>query len=194
MYRLGPEMPVVARGSGDLVSVSDRMIVALANNRTLDVTGIQADEGSHFSLPLHNTLVEDAGHGRLYIGQPEKARFMDLGRKKAYAIKVPSGWGFRHGWSTDGACMLFDTYASRNSLADRIFDSLGSVIVPVPEESNWESVAVVDTRSGRWLFHVEGPLLGPAGQYHADLSPSGKLVAVATREELAIYAVPDSPI
>jgi len=43
-------------------------------------------------------------------------------------------------------------------------------------------------------FNLGSPekLLGRVGGYHADLSPSGRLVAVSTLSDLAIYRLPET--
>ena len=58
---------------------------------------------------------------------------------------------------------------------------------------NGETVRVIDTRSGRPCFEwqAKAKLLPPFG-YHADIDPSGRLVAILTQESLAIYRLPDA--
>jgi len=64
-----------------------------------------------------------------------------------------------------------------------IADALGSVLA---EEAN----ADVSTGAVCLNLEIPGALLGQAGGYHADLSPSGGLVAVATLTELTVYRLP----
>src|SRR5262249_18996508 len=117
----------------------------------------------------------------------------DLTGKMIVRVRPPDGWGFRHGWSSDGSRLLFDRYLQRVSLGKRVVgaiaDALGSVL---PAEANSEVVRVIDVPTGAVCLNLEPPLalLGQGGGSHADLSPSGGLVAVATLSELAVHRLP----
>jgi hypothetical protein len=135
-----------------------------------------------------------AGPGRLYLSYYNNERIVDFNGKEIVRIQHQDGWGFRNGWSADGERILFDRYTRSVPLSERfiewLFDAFGTVI---SEEANGETVRVMETMTGRVCFNLEnrGKLLGKAGQYHADLSPSGRLVAVATQVELNIYELPE---
>jgi len=61
------------------------------------------------------------------------------------------------------------------------------------QKSNGESVRVIDTATGKSCFELRGATgLTGAGEPHADLDPSGQLVAVVTRNSLSVYEVPES--
>jgi hypothetical protein len=112
--------------------------------------------------------------------------------KKITDIPRTPGWGLQHGWSADAQRMLFDHFTTSRPFLEHVVDSVASVLVPVPEESNGERITVVDTATGRICFHVEGKKVqfGSAGETHADISPSGQFVGIATPSTLTIYAMP----
>jgi hypothetical protein len=195
VFRLAHEMPTIRKGSGQLLSVSDDVVVF----RLDDAIRIETQDGRLLgSIPVPpNTkgapIAEIAGRGRLFLDFSGKTRIVDFNGKEIASIHRPYGWGFRHGWSADGARVLFDHYTRAASLAQRAIDAFGSIFVPVPEEDNGETVRVIDTATGAVCFSMEskGRLFGPSGQYHADLSPSGRLVGVATQTELTVYSLPE---
>jgi hypothetical protein len=54
-------------------------------------------------------------------------------------------------------------------------------------------VLVVDTRSGKQCFEWNSTAnLLLAGQLHADIDPSGRLVAIMTATTLNIYRLPEN--
>ena len=64
----------------------------------------------------------------------------------------------------------------------------------VDERSNMETIRVVDVASRRTFFNAQhkGGLLGQVGGYHADISESGRAIAVASTLGLAVYHLPRS--
>ena len=101
----------------------------------------------------------------------------------------PEGWGCRHGWNSDGSRLLFDHFIRTAPVLEKAFDRL----LGVPEESTEKIIKVVDAKTGDVCLDLESPnkLLGAAGGYHADLSPSGRWVAVASLTDFSIYRLPD---
>ena len=73
------------------------------------------------------------------------------------------------------------------SVAERTLDSLASILVPVPEESNGEVIVAVDAVTGKTCFQLRAPngkLFGSEGQMNSDISPDGRLVAVAALDRI----------
>jgi hypothetical protein len=62
------------------------------------------------------------------------------------------------------------------------------------EQANGERIQVIDTKTGGVCFDWDSKLkpLGLAGEYHADISPSGGLVAVVGWGKLMIYRMPNT--
>jgi hypothetical protein len=196
VFRLAPEMPTMRKGSGQLLSVSDDVVVF----RLDDAIRIETKDGRLLgSIPVPSKtkggpIAEIAGRDRLFVHFSEKDRIVDFQGKQIARIHQPDGWGFRHGWSAHGTRVLFDHYTRAASPADRAIDALADVFVPVPEQDNGEIVRVIDAATGAVCFTIlsKGKLFGPSGQYHADLAPSGRLVGVATQAEFTIYSLPET--
>jgi hypothetical protein len=107
------------------------------------------------------------------------------------------GWGVRIAHSEDGSRLLFDSLTRHVGLAQSIKEK--ALVLPTMGMSadgdvpNGETVRVIDSGSGRQCFEWKGeatllPLFGS----HADIDPSGRLVAILTHESLAIYRLPDA--
>lgn len=194
-FRLTIPPTPVNRGAGDLLAVADDVLVYQTED---EIRTAAADGATRGSIPItpesrYFNNVEVAGPGRLYFSAAGDEHITDLNGKMIVRVEPPNGWGFRHGWSSDGSRLLFDRYLHNVPLGERvvgaIFDALGTVL---PEEANGEVVRVIDVSTGAICLNLESPgaLLGQAGGYHADLSPSGGLVAIATLTELTVYRLP----
>jgi hypothetical protein len=60
------------------------------------------------------------------------------------------------------------------------------------EEPNGEMALVIDTRSGKQCFEWNSSTnLLVGGQLHADIDPSGRLVAIMSPTALNIYKLPE---
>jgi hypothetical protein len=105
--------------------------------------------------------------------------------------------GERKKQSEDGSRLLYDSFTRRVGLAQTIKED--ALVVPSMGMStdgyvpNGEDVRVIDTGSGKACFEWYGKekLLPPFGD-HADVDPSGRLVAVMTQRALAIFRLPDT--
>ena len=68
-------------------------------------------------------------------------------------------------------------------------------IAPVPEVSNGELITVIEWAVDKNCFRqvlVREKDFRLAGGRHADISPSGRLVVVATLSTLAVYKLPET--
>jgi hypothetical protein len=197
-FRVGPPLTLLREGSGELISLSDGTLVYRLSNEvrteTIDGRGlgtIPVSPGSRYSH-----IAELAGKDRLFLTSAEGFRIVDFSGREMLRIHPPEGWGFRHGWSEDGSRLLFDHFTVTLPWAektfDRVFNSVFGRLGVINEEPNGEVVRVIDARSGGICVNIESPgkLFGPAGDYHADLSPNGNWVAVSTLSEVSIYALP----
>lgn len=195
VIRLTPEMRTIRNGSGELMSLSDDVIVVRSDN-TLRVESFDDRVLGSIMVPKETSgapIVEVAGPDRLFLNFDNIHRIVDFRGKQISSIPPPPGWGFDHGWSSDGRRVLFDHYTRKASFAERAIESLGSILVPAPEESNGETITVVDTKTGKVCFRLDGaPNFGSAGRMHADISPSGRLVGVATINTFSVYNLPET--
>jgi len=197
-FRLTAPPTPINLGAGELLAVFDETLVYQTGDTIRTATAEGTTKGSIPIAPRSRYFnnVEGAGSGRLYFSiagdEHIDEHISDVTGKMIVRVHPPDGWGFRHGWSSDGSRLLFDRYQHNVSLAKRVVgavvDALGSVL---PEEANAEVVRVIDVSMGAVCFNLEpGALLGQAGGYHADLSPSGGLVAVSTLTDLTVYRLP----
>ncbi len=195
-HQVSSSMTVLKEGSGELLSVSDEALVFRLGDEVKTETTEGRLVGSFAIGPgtrgIH--VAEFAGKTRLLLNDGNM-RIADLNGKQLLKIHQPEGWGFRWGWSSDGTRMLFDHFTRMVPFLDRaiekVIDGLGFVM---PEESNGETIRVIDAVTGKTCFSLDSPskLLGQVEGYHGDLSPSGRLVAVATLSEVSIYRIPEA--
>jgi hypothetical protein len=194
-FRLTAVPTPIDNGPGSLLATSSDLLVYRVKEgiRTVDSAGaarglIPVAESTEF----YNS-VEVAGPQRLYFAAAGDEHVVDLAGKVIARIRPPEGWGLRHGWNADGTRLLFDHYVRWLSVGDRITSWFaGAIGVTVPEQANAEVIRVIDVASGAICFGADGPkaLLGVSGGYHADLSVSGRLLAVASRRSISVYALP----
>jgi hypothetical protein len=202
LYRLGPPTSFVRAGRGEILSVSDAFIAVRGDGDLLRVensaSGVLA--GS-FQIPSRSVCagtVTILGTDRLMLtGCKGEARVLDFTGKERIIFPRGDGWGFRYGASAAGDRVLFDNFTRRISTSQRIsefFSSLVTLGMGPNIESKGEEVRVLDTRTGRICFDLDSPerQFGVAGQHHADLSPSGRFVAVVNGNELRVYRLPAS--
>lgn len=91
--------------------------------------------------------------------------------------------------------MLYDQYTRHVSVFQRFGEyavAIASLGLGVADEnSNGELVRVVDTTNGKICFEWHATKdMAEVGHYHADIAPSGQLVATLTQTTLAVYQLP----
>jgi hypothetical protein len=193
-FRVAPALALIREGPGDLLSVSDDIVVFRLDN------AIRAESAGGQLLgsipaPLGQSdshAAEAAGTGKLLLHSFGEERIVDFKGRELLRLRPPEGWGFRHGWSADGGRVLFDHFTRTVPLWGKLVDVVARAL-GAPEEDNGETIKVADTRNGGGCIAFESPgkLLGPIGSYHADLSPDGHWVAISTLAELSIFRLPD---
>jgi hypothetical protein len=202
LYRLGPSTSFVRAGRGEILSVSDAFIAVRGDRDLLRIedstSGVVA--GS-FQIPSRSVCagtVTILGTDRLMLtGCKGEARVLDFTGKERMVLPRGDGWGFRYGASADGGRVLFDNFTRRISTSQRISEFVESLVtlgMGPNIESKGEEIRVVDTKTGAICFDLDSPerQFGVAGQHHADLSPSGRYVAVVDASELRVYMLPAS--
>jgi hypothetical protein len=197
MYALDSPLSPLRTGRGEVLSVSNDLIVITEDHRLL----IEKVDGTVEGLLEPQSACDEKamllGRNRLLMNGCNKDRVVDFKGKQLSSMPARDGWGFRQGLSLDGNRVLFDDYTRRISMLQRIherFEDLISLGMGVPVESKGEEVRVVDTETGAICFDLDSPdhLFGRDGEYHADISPSGHYVAVVERTNLSLYGLPVS--
>ncbi len=200
LYRLGPPVSLVRSGDGEILSVSDDFVVirsesVLRVERTSDGTTAGAFAvASRLACAGRVTVL---GPGRLLMTDCRDDQVIDFQGKRLVTLPRRDGWGFRHGVSADGSRAVFDDFTRRIQVIQRISEFVESVLtfgMSPNIESIGEEVRVVDTNSGKVCFDLDSPdrQFGRAGEYHADVSPSGRYVAVVDGSNLSVYTLPGS--
>jgi len=201
LYRVSDLQRVLVReGPGELKSVSNSLIV-FRKGDVLAAESLDGRRSKEMTVPAKSVCgsirAEPAGLEHLYVdGCGREGAIRDLEWRMVRSVAEPEGWGVRHGWTLDGSRVLFDHYTRTISFLERALEtaiallSLGLGVADQP--ANGERIQVVDTRSGGVCFDWASPLrpLGPAGEFHADISPSGRLVAAVAWGNLMIYKLP----
>lgn len=194
-----PVVEKIKEVAGHLQDVADDLLVMRVGDTIQTETMDGKVVGSFQVKPRSKaeTDVEFAGKERLYVATWHHDRIVDLNGKELVKLRAPDGWGFRHGWSTDGSRLLFDHYTRKVPLPRSVGEDIllmGTLGVgAVDQDDNGEAIRVLDTVTGKTCFDWKDPKhLIDAGRYHADISPDGKLVAVVVGGTLTIYALPDS--
>ncbi len=190
-----PPQIVEYGGFGQLIAVSSQALVFRSGKDIITLSPGRTVEGS-FREPGSadgSAFIEVAGRDRLYIPGIGRERISDANGQTVFRIHAPEGWGWRHGWNADGTRLLFDMYLPDPSFSEKIKTFLDDLTgVYLPHESIGEAVSVLETSTGSICFESRSPaaLFGMPGEYHADISPSGEMVAIATTERLLVYRLP----
>jgi len=196
LIELGPDMSVPKTGVGELLSVSSDALVRRQDDK-LQVEALDGLSLGSIKAPSRERgpIAEIAGPNRIFLDFGSSPRIVDFHGNVVLRISEPPGWGFQHGWSSDGRRVLFDRFTRTASFAERTLDAVASILVPVPEEDNGEVIIAVDAATGKTCFRLQSPpgkLFGSEGQMHADISPDGRFVAVAALDRISIYHLPET--
>jgi hypothetical protein len=197
VYRMTPTVALIRKGAGELLSLSDGPLVFRVNDE-IKIKNIAGELHGSFSVPPRSVCRARAlllTTDRLYLSGCEPGRVVDFAGKTILKMPEPDGWGFRFGLSADGHRILFDNFTRRISALQRVVESVESVLTlgngPVVT-SRGEIIRVADTQTGKICLDLDTPdsQLGPPGGYHADISPSGRFIAVAGGNIVSVYSLP----
>lgn len=189
----------IAEGQGRLLTHTTNLAAYLDHN-TVRIQRIDGNLLGSFEVGERSiSAISFLGQDRILFekksGGPE---IRDFNGKVLRKLKKPDrALGERTKVSTDGSRLLYDSFTRRVGLAQTIKED--ALVVPTMGMStdgyipNGEVVRVIDTGSGKPCFEWYGKekLLPPFGD-HADVDPSGRLVAIMTQKSLAIYRLPDA--
>lgn len=195
IYKTSDSPQRIRDGAGLLLSVSDE-VLAYREQSTIRIDAIDGNHlGSFVVKPKCVTSAQIIGNSRVWLSTCDGETIRDFNGSIATPMRKADGWGFRLGQSSSGDRVLNDRYTRKVSLARRVSEdaiALGTLGFGVAnEESNGELVRVIDTNSGNVCFEWhQSNGTAEEGFYHADISPSGRSVAIITRTALAIYELP----
>jgi hypothetical protein len=211
-YKIEQPRRRILAGTGTILSVSDDA-VAYFDDNTVHIQGIYGAPLGSFAAPPHVLpplvagpfgvtakvipMLRFLGRDRLWRENLSQVEILDFNGKLIQTLERPEGWGTRIGQSSDGSRILYDRYTRHIPLAQKAEEeAIGKATgVWADEEPNGEMVLVIDTRSGSHCFEWSSQTnLLAAGQFHADIDPSGRLVAIVTPTTLNIYRLPESCI
>ncbi len=190
----------IPQGSGRLLAHSANA-AAYLDQGTVRIQGIDGKLlGSFVAGRPKDKFIPIAlflGTDRLWFQKDGSPKILDFNGKVILKLDRPDGWGNRIGKSDDGTRLMYDRFTRHVGLAQTIME--GALVLPTMGMStdgdvpNGEMVSVIDTVSGKTCFEWNGKdKLLSIGGYHADINPSGRLVAIMTQGTLAIYRLPDS--
>jgi len=190
-----PTVEKVREVTGDLQAVNDHEIVIRVND-TIRTEALDGKVLGTFVVKPRSkeqATVQFAGQDRLYASTWHHDRIIDVNGKELLKLRAPSGWGFDR-LSTDGTRLVYDHYTQSflKTLAQNTL-ALGTLGVgAVDEKDDREAIRVLDTTTGKACFDWKAPRHLIDTRDHADISPDGKLVAVAAGGTLTVYRLPDS--
>ena len=191
LYRLSPILLPIREGRGLLYDVSDDYVMYVADGavrvETLEgkLVGIHNLNKGEYYVP------EFIGPDRLYLRGTRHA-VADFNGRELLALQVPGGYGSRERHSADGTRMLFDYFVQTKKLWQQ--QPGEGPVVPIPNGADGEMIWVVETTNAGICFEWNSldHLLGMVGRVHADLSPSGRLLAAVTTTGLSVYEIPET--
>ena len=177
--------------SDDAVALLDQDAVRIEDMKGGILGSFQAGVSAN-AIPGTKLL----GLNRLWFQSGGHPEIRDFSGKTFLKLNKEDGWGFRMGQSTDGTRLLYDRYTRHVGLAQSLKeDALGLATMGMSadsQRSNGELVRVIDTTSGKQCFEWDSKTdLLVEGGYHADIDPSGKLVAILTQTNLSVYKLPE---
>lgn len=195
-FLLTPDLRAAAEGVGEMYALSDEVVV-VKRNGMLVTESLRRKALGAFPFTASGEIVEIVGKDRIFLNVPGSERIVDFTGNQIVRVYPPPGWSFHHAWDANGGRMLFDHFArvvpvdqQRN---ERMTKALTFGLGVANEEANTELIKVIDLESRKVCFQGgnEGSLYGTVGQSHADLSPSGRLMVVASLVEVALYKLPE---
>jgi hypothetical protein len=205
-YKVDRPRHRVISGTGTILSVSDDA-VAYFDGGTVHIEGMDGTNlgsfetappkpltfGSVTITPKSIPMLRFLGRDRLWSENGSGVRILDFNGKLIQTLDRPDGWGANIGQSSDGSRILCDRYTLDIPLTRKIEEYAAAAMgVGVDDEPNGEMVLVIDTRSGKRCFEWNSRSnLLVASQLHADIDPSGRLVAIMTPTTLNIYRLPE---
>jgi len=190
----------IPEGRGRLLAHAANM-AAYLDDDTVQINGSDGKLLGSFNVRLSRgnsaPAISFLGADRILFNDGGALVIRDFNGVALRTLKKPGrALGERTKQSADGSRLLFDSFTRRLGPVQTITED--AIVLPTMGMStdgdtpNGEMVRVIDTTSGKQCFQWYGldRLLPPFAD-HADVNPSGRLVAVMTQGTLAIFELPD---
>jgi hypothetical protein len=182
----------------DLMSISDETLLVRHGNE-LTVKGFDGGVVSSFSLNRKNQCAaEIISMDKIYLDPCGKNVVVDGRGKRLAHLQSPGGWGSRLRWSADGDRILYDRFVEpplrHVGKAVLALATLGAGALE--EEPDRMQIRVVDTLTGGVCFDWKSQKHAAAQiafgyEPHADISPSGRYIALINENSLKVYSLPE---
>jgi hypothetical protein len=190
----------IPEGRGRLLAHATNM-AAYLDEETVQIQGSDGKLLGSFKVRLSRgksaPTMSFLGNDRILLNEGGTPVIRDFNGMALRTLKKPGrALGEKTKQSADGSRLLFDSFTRRVGPVQTITDD--AIVLPTMGMSsdgdtpNGEMVRVIDTTSGKRCFQWYGVdrLLPPFAD-HADVNPSGRLVAIMTQGTLAVFELPD---
>ena len=187
----------IPEGRGKLLAYS----IDLAAYQDQNTVRIQSPHGEVAAFGIEtpkgwsSPTVVFLGGDRILFEGGDGPQIRDLKGAVLQTFKKPEGaMGERTRHSEDGARLLYDSFTRRVGVAQGVKEKAPEMATmgmsADGDAPNGELIRVIDTRTGKACFEWYGneKLLPPYAD-HADIDPSGRLVAVMTQGSLSIFGL-----
>jgi len=188
----------IAEGQGRLLTHTTDLAAYLDHGilriQSIDGKLVGSFEVGEKSRPAINFLGQD----RILFEESGGTEIRDFNGKVLLKVQKPDrALGEWTKQSEDGSRLLYDSFTRRVGPTQTIReDDLAVATHGLSTDGdvpNGEDVRVIDTGSGKACFEWYGKEnLLPPFLDHADINPSGRLVAIMTQGSLAVFKLPDA--
>jgi hypothetical protein len=196
IYQTERPSKLVRNGNGELLSVSDHA-VAYREGSTVTIQALDGKILGSFQAGAHTDLYRIIAPNRLLVVTGLRYELLDFGGNRILKLNVPSGWNGGGVFRTpaDGSRLLYDVGTRDRKLLHELRET-GILIATAgmgldDVTADGELVRVIDAATGKSCFELaEKTGLLPDFRAHADISPSGRTIAIVTMTQLSLYKLP----
>jgi hypothetical protein len=193
---LGERIP---EGPGRLLAHTANL-AAYLDQGTVRVQNIDGELLGCFEVGKPSPTINFLGKDKILLEQGGRTEIREFNGTVLRTLQRPDrALGERIGQSEDGSRLLYDSFTRQVGQTRAVMED--AAVVPSAGMStdgfvpNGEMVRVIDTRSGTRCFEWYGKdKLLPPFVAHADIDPSGRLVAILEQGTLTIFGIPDTCI
>jgi hypothetical protein len=193
---LGEKIP---EGAGRLLAHTANL-AAYLDQETVRIQSIDGELLGYFEVGKSSPTITFLGKDRILFEEHGRPEIREFNGTVLRTLKKPDrALGERTRQSEDGSRLLYDSFTRHVGLTRAIMED--ALVVPSAGMStdgfvpNGEMVRVIDTKSGTRCFEWYGKQkLLPPFIDHADIDPSGRLVAIMAKGTLTIFSLPDTCI